>query len=162
MNNLNFAAVKQMAATCAALKNLLGEGREIVRFQAMGGNGFSEGQGDLIGAATMQGVSTLAVTFRCEGEQALVDQMLLMAVSKHKQLTISFCSFVRCGDGRYALRLMNRDQPTEYVLSRSSGRLVCRSVKDDSARAAAELEGLRALLAKAAEPACQDRSFQVA
>lgn len=89
--------------------------------------------------------------------------MLLLSVSRNKQqLTISYCSYVQSEDGRFALRLMGRDNPTEHVFSRSSSRLVCRSVKDDSTRAIAELNGLQALLAKAAEPACQDRPFQVA
>lgn len=163
MNNLNFEAVKQMAATCAALKMLLGGGREISQFQVYGGTGFPEAQSDQIGTATKQGVSTLMVTFRCEGSQALVDKMLLFSVSKNKQqLSISYCSFVQSEDGRFALRLMGRNQPTEHVFSRSSSRLVCRPVKDDSTRATAELNGLQALLTKAAEPACQERPFQVA
>lgn len=163
MNNVNFAAVKHMAATTAAVKMLLGAGHEIERFQVYGGTGFPENHGDQLGLATKQGISTLMVTFRLEGDQALVDRMLMFCVDKKKQqLCMSFCSLVQTEDGRFALRLMARDNPAEYVFSRSSRRLVLRKVADDSTRAVLELMGLQALLARAAEPDCQERSFQVA
>jgi hypothetical protein len=163
MNNIEIEAIKQMAATCAALKMLLGGGSEISHFQVYGGTGLPEGQCDQIGMATKQGISTLMVTFQCEGGQALVDKMLLFSVSKNKQqLSISYCSFVQSEDGRFALRLMGREDPAEHVFSRSTSRLVRRKVKDDSLRATAELNGLQALLTKASEPTCQKKPFRVA
>lgn len=163
MNNVKFAAVKHIAATTAAVNMLLGAGQEIDRFQVFGGTDFSEEHGTRLGVATKQGISALMVTFRIEGDQVLVDKMLMFYVSKNKrQLSMSYCSFVQAEDGRFALRLVGRDEPTEYVFSRSSRRLVVRRVADDSNRAVAESKGFQALLARAAEPDCQASSFHVA
>jgi len=163
MNNLKFEAVKQMAATCSALQMLLSGDREIRDLQIFGGTSFPEAHCAKVGTAAKQGRSTLIVTFNCDGPEALVDKMLFFnASSKKKQtVSISFCSFVKSEDGKFALRLAGREQPIEHVFSRSSNRLICRPVKDDTARAIAELNGLQALLAKAAMPECQERSFQV-
>ena len=163
MNNVNFEAVKQMAATCFAMQMLLSGDREIRDLHVLGGTSFPVAHSAAIGAAAKQGRSTLIVTFECDGSEALVGNMLFLNASSKKQtLSMSLCSFVQSEDGKFALRLAGREQPVESVFSRSSNRLVCRPVKDDSARAIAELNGLQALLAKAATAECQERSFQVA
>jgi len=163
MNNVNFEAVKQMAATCASMQMLLSGDREIRDLHILGGTSFPAAHSAHIGRATKQGRSTLIVIFECNGSEAIVGSMLFLnASSKKKTLAISLCSFVQSEDGKFALRLAGREQPTEHVFSRSSNRLVGRRVKDDSARAIAELNGLRALLAKAARPECQEQPFQVA
>lgn len=163
MNNVNFEAVKQMAATCAAMQMLLSGDREIPDLHILGGTSFPEAHSAEIGTAAKQGRSTLIVTFQCDGPEALVDKILFLNASKKKKtLSISFCSLVQSEDGKFALRLVGREQAIESVFSRSGNRLISRLVKDDSARAIAELKGLKALLAKAATAECQERSFQVA
>lgn len=163
MNNVNFDAVKQMAAICSAMQMLLSGDREISDLRILGGTSFPVAHSAAIGEAAKQGRSTLIVTFECDGSEALVGSMLFLNASSKKQtLSMSLCSFVQSEDGKFALRLAGRERPTESVFSRSSNRLVGRPVKDDSARAIAELNGLQALLAKAATPECQERSFQVA
>ena len=163
MNNVNFEAVKQMAATCSAMQMLLSGDREIRDLHVLGGTSFPAAHSAQIGRAVKQGRSILNVIFKCDGPEAVVDKILFLnASSKKKTLSISFCSFVQSEDGKFALRLAGREQPVESVFSRSSNRLVSRSVKDDSARAIAELNGLRALIAKAATADCQKQPFQVA
>ena len=163
MTNQNFEAVKQMAATCAAMQMLLSGDREIRDLYILGGTRFPEAQSAEIGKATKQGRSTLIVTFQCDGPEALVDKILFLNAScKKKTLSISLCSFVQSEDGKFALRLAGREQPIESVFSRSSNRLVSRAVKDDSTRGIAEMNGLRALIAKAATRECQEQPFQVA
>ena len=162
MYNVNPAAVKQMAAICAALPLLLSGGRQIRDLNVIGGTGFPEEHGEFIGREIKLGRSTLIVTFTLDGSEAVVDKMLFLNVSsKKQQFSMSYCSFVQSEDGRFALRLVGREQPTESVFSRSSNRLVSRPVKSAGAWAMAELNGLQALLAKAATPECQENTYQV-
>ncbi len=160
MNTLNPAAVKQMAATCVALPLLLSGDRKMRDLNFIGGIGSPEVHSELIGREAKLGRSTLIVTFILDGAEALIDKMLFFnAGSKKKQsLSISYCSFVQSEDGRFALRLVGREQPTESVFSRSSKRLVSRRVNNDAAWATAELAGLQALLAKAATPECHENA----
>lgn len=142
---------------------LLSGDRQIRDLHILGGTSFPQAHSAEIGKVTKQGRSTLIVTFQCDGPEALIDKILFLnASSKNGTLSISFCSFVQSEDGKFALRLAGREQPVESVVSRSSNRLVCRPVKDDSGRAIAELNGLRALIAKAATAECQEQPFQVA
>lgn len=93
MNNVNFEAVKQMAATCFAMQMLLSGDREIRDLHILGGTSFPEAHSSEIGKATKQGRSTLIVTFQCDGPEALVDKILFLnASSKKKTLAISLCS----------------------------------------------------------------------
>jgi hypothetical protein len=90
MNNLNFEAVKQMAATCSALQMLLSDDREIRDLQIFGGTSFPEAHCAKVGTAAKQGRSTLIVTFACDGPETLVDKMLFFnASSKKKQWATS-------------------------------------------------------------------------
>lgn len=163
MSNVNSTAVKQMAAICVALPMLLAKDCNLRDLNVIGGTHFPEQHGDMIGKQAKLGRSTLVVTFVLDGSEVLIDKMLFFHMpSKKKQiLSISFCSFVQSEDGRFALRLVGREQPTETVFSRTSNRLVIRPVKNNGAWAMAELNGLQALLAKAAMPECQESTYQV-
>lgn len=157
MNNVNFEAVKQMAATCAAMQMLLSGGGEISDLRIFGGASFPRPHSDQIARTAKPGCLTLIVAFKCNGSETLVDSMLLLdASSNKKMLWIGLYSFVQSADGKFALRLAGRGQPTEWIFNRRSNRLVSRPVKDDTDRGIAELRGLQALLAKAATPECQE------
>lgn len=163
MRNLNPAAVKQMAAICVALPTLLSGTCKMRNLNVITGTGLPEVHGDFIGREAKQGRSTLIVTFTVDGAEALIDKMLFFNMpSKKKQiLSISYCNFVRSEDGKFALRLVGRDHPSESVFSRSSDRLINRPVKADGTWAMAELTGMQALLAEAATPECQDNVYRV-
>ena len=156
MNNMNSETVKQMAATGAALQLLLSGDREIRDFHILLGTSMPDSEIVRIGYAAKEGRSTLGVTFKCHGSEALVENLFFFKPFVKQQLmSMSVCSFVQSEDGKFALRVARREQPTEHIFSRSSNRLVSRPVKDDTGRAMAELRGLQALLAKAATPECQ-------
>lgn len=101
-------------------------------------------------------------TFKCDGFEFLVDSMQFLTASSKKALSTSLFSFVVSEDGKFAVRLARREQPLESVFRLSRNRLVSWPIRDDSARAIAELNRLQALFAKAATTECQEQSFRLA
>ena len=125
MNDLNYKAIRQMGATCVALQHLLSGDRAIDDLHIFAATSFTDAYNAQISRAVKDGHSSLFVTFRCDGSEALIDKLYFFKVSaKENTLEMSFCRFVKSRDGKFALRLAGRRHPMETIYSRSSNRLV--------------------------------------
>jgi hypothetical protein len=105
--------------------------------------------------------STFLALFREEDGVALLEKILVVdASTKKSEINVGAGQLIRKPDGSFAILSANREKPYEYRLANSGRRLVRRAVDDRGHRATMELEGLKALMAKAAMQECQEEALQ--
>ena len=106
--------------------------------------------------------STFLAIFRDEDGTALLDTIVIVDASTKKgEISICGGKFIRKADGSFAIRSNNSDDAYEYRFANSGRRLIRRAAYGRGDRAVMELNGLRALLAKAATPECQEEAAQL-
>jgi hypothetical protein len=160
MNN----TVTQMAAISAAIRMLLSGNQRAKPGDLLiaATNGIT---GDLIEtmmAHAADNRSTFLLVFKVDENTALLEKIMIIDASTKKgEIKIGSGKFVEKPNGSFAVRSINRDDCYEYSFDRSGRRLVRRAVKDDNNRAAMELRGLQALIAKSATPSCLREAGQL-
>ena len=104
--------------------------------------------------------SIFLIIFHIEDELALMEKVMVVDGSTAKgEINIGCGKFVRKPDGSFAVLSISQAKPYEYRFNRSARRLVRRAVREEGNRALMELEGLQALIAKAATVECQTEAI---
>ncbi len=159
MNN----TVTQMAAISAAMRKLLSNDPLAKPDDLLiaATDGLTEALVEMMMSQAASNCSTFLAIFEVEDQTALLEKVLVVDASTTKgQINIGAGKFVQKSDGSFAVLSANREEPYEYRFSRSGRRLLRRAVEVDSSRAAMEIRGLQALLAKAASAECQAEALQ--
>ena len=159
MNN----TVTQIAAITAAMRMLLA-GHPVAKpcdLLIAASTGLTEPLIEMMMSHAAAKRSTFLALFRDEAGTALLDKLIIVDAATNKsEINISGGQVIRKPDGSFAILSINRDQPYESRFSNAGQRLVRRTVHDQGNRALMEIEGLRALAAKAAMPECQEEAAQ--
>ncbi len=155
--------VTQMAAISAAMRMLL-SGQQLAKPDDLliaAADGLTEALAEMMMLHAGSDCSTFLAIFQVEDDTALLEKILIVDASTKKgQINVGAGKFVQKADGSFAILSANREAPHEYRFSRSGRRLLRRAVEVDSSRAAMEIRGLQALLAKAASAECQTDALQ--
>lgn len=162
---MNEHAVNQIAAMSAAMRILLTgyETRKPDDLQIVAATGVSGETLQESMAFAASGYSTFLAIFNIDGSEATLEKVVFVVPSPRKkrmEINLGVGSFVQKDDGSFAILSNNTATPFEYAISRSGRRLIRRSVKERGNRAGMQLNGLRALFAKAAEPECRGEEFE--
>jgi hypothetical protein len=155
--------VTQMAAISAAIRMLL-SGHRVAKPRDLliaASTSLSEPLVELMMAHAAAKRSTFLALFREEDGVVLLEKILVVdASTKKSEINIGAGQLIRKPDGSFAILSANRDAPYEYSLSNSGRRLVRRAANGPRNRASMELEGLKALMQKAAMQECQEEALQ--
>ncbi len=159
MNN----TVTQMAAITAAMRMLLSGHRSAKPRDLLiaASHGLTEPLVELMMSHAAAKRSTFLALFREDEGTVLLDKILVVdASTKKSEVNIGAGQLIRKQNGTFAILSANRSEPYEYSLSSSGKRLVRRVSDGQGNRALMELEGLKALMTKAARQECQKEALQ--
>lgn len=103
------------------------------------------------------GGTTFLALFSADGEEALLERIVVMdgSTTGHRQIQLCCGKFIKKADGTYAIAGFDTDDCWEYVFARGGRTLMRRSAMPSTDRAFGEMRGAQALVTLAASAQCQ-------